>query len=298
MFALDIPADTPEGDSIVQLRLAMLVAVPTGNRTFDNREELESMQLPITIRSPTDRTLWRWLHRGIAVGAWALTFAAAYWISRARPRSRPAAYPGRPADAGREDLKARFYLLLILLGVASVGMGGQLAFVRLIMRTTAVQSSVLTTGLMVVWLLALVAGAWRGHRRRARVEQFRPVRLRAVLGTEPITTAFRAAPSRLPPSLSRDADRHTEAELIQTLESAGCAVRRRRKRLDVTWSSLPLMRIRWKRPAPWTPEDLQVQVPEGIDLVPWLRELADLYGPIEYTGTRGETTIVEPTAAA
>ena len=57
------------------------------------------------------------------------------------------------------------------------------------------------------------------------------------------------------------------------------------------------MRIRLKKPAPWIPADLQVLMFETIDPTPCLRKLADLYGPIEYTSPRGQSTIVEPTGA-
>ena len=82
-------------------------------------------------------------------------------------------------------------------------------------------------------------GGWRGDRRRVQDLRFWPVRLRAVLGTAPLTTAFREAGSTLPPSLSREADRHTEAEIVEALEAAGCAVAHTGKRLDVTSSSSP-----------------------------------------------------------
>jgi hypothetical protein len=288
-FAFDIPDGTPLGDSMIDLTVAMVIAVPTGNRTFANRDSHDVIQLPIMIRAPGARTVRRWLDRGIALGAWALAFTATYWILRARPRAR--------SGTNRGDPNVYFYMLLALVGIAIVGMAGQLVFVRSILRTTSAQSWVVTTGLMVVWLLALVAGGWRGDRRRVQDLRFWPVRLRAVIGTAPLTTAFREAPSTLPPSLSRDADRHTEAELVDALEAAGYAVARTGKRLDVTSSSQPAMRIRLKKPAPWLPEDLQVLLFEGIDPTPWLRKLADLCGPIEYTTPRGESAIVEPTNA-
>jgi hypothetical protein len=285
-FVFNIPDDTPQGDSMIQVTVAMVIAVPTGGRTFENRDSHNVLQVPIMIRSPGGRTFQRWLDRGIALGAWALAFTAAYWLLRARPRARP--------DAN-SDPNVYLYMLLALVGIAIVGMGGQLVFVRSILRTTAAQSWVLTTGLMVVWLLALVAGGWRGERRRMQDLRFWPARVRAVIGTPPISTAFREAASTLPPSLSRDADRHTEAELIKALEAAGCAVTRRRKRLDVTSSSQPVMRIWLRRPAPWIPEDLQILIFDRADPTPWLCKLADLYGPVEYTSPRGEPAIVEPT---
>ena len=57
------------------------------------------------------------------------------------------------------------------------------------------------------------------------------------------------------------------------------------------------MRIRWKRTAPWIPEDLQDLIFEKADPMPCIRRLADLYGPIEYTSPRGEPAIIEPTGA-
>jgi len=287
LFVFKIPDKAPQGDSTIELTVAMVVAVPTGGHTFENRDSHDVLQMPIVIRSPSERMVRRWLDRGAALGAWALAFIAAYWLLRARPRARPGTSHNPNGD---------FYLLLIFLGIAIVGLGGQLVFVRSILRTTAAQSWVVTTGLMVVWLLALIAGGWRGDRRRKQDLRFWPVRLRAVVGTAPLTTAYREVASTLPPSLSRDADRHTEAQIVEALEAAGCAVARAGKRLDVTSSSQPVIRIRLKRPAPWVPEDLQVQIFERIDPTPYLRRLAELYGPIEYTSPRGEFTIVEPTA--
>lgn len=292
-FVFDIPEDTPQGDAMMQLKVTMVIAEPTGRsmygwRTFANRESHGVLQLPIKIRSPGGRTFWRWLDRGIALGAWALAFTVAYWVLRARPRARPGA---------KGDPNFHLYMLLVLFGIAILGMGGQLVFVRPILSTTSAQSWVVSDSLIVVWLLALVAGGWRGDRRRRQDQRFSPVRLRAVIGTAPLTTAFRESGPTLPPSLSRDAERHTEAELVETLEAAGCAVAHRGKRLDVTSSSQPVMRIRLKRRAPWIPEDLQVLIFERIDPMPWLRKLANLCGPIEYTSPRGEPAIVEPTGA-
>jgi len=54
------------------------------------------------------------------------------------------------------------------------------------------------------------------------------------------------------------------------------------------------MRMRPKRPPPWTPEELGVEVFDENVPEPVLRGLASVYGPLQHRTLDGASQIVDP----
>jgi hypothetical protein len=239
----------------------------------------DRLVVELEVLSPSARTTKRLVDRSIAIGAWLAAFAAAYAAMRWLGRRRPAA-PG--ASGGNTEA----VLLLILLAIAVVAMIGQLAFVRPIMRTTAAHSTVFVSGLLAIWALALVVGAWRGLRARARGAWFK-ARLRAVIGSPG------EAGSRLPPDMSRETPPCSAEQLADAARTAGYSVEVRRRGLSIGRGDAPVARIATKRSAPWLPEDLAVRIVRGADAVPLVAALATVFGPLEYAPDDRPPSIVE-----
>jgi len=279
-FTIDIPADTPQRDSTIELKVAMVIAVPAGDRSFVNQESHDTIQVPITVRSPGARTVRRWMHRALALIAWAVSFAIAYVLVLLIPRDRPQ----DPDERDPGNMLVRLFVVAVFGGIFLLGVAGQLVFVRPLLDTMSSDSWFVTTGLMILWLLSLVSGSWRGMRRRAQNLRWSPLRLRSVLGSTVPT---------LPPELSRDSTRHTDSDLEQAISRAGCALVRVRNRLEVRQGAEQVLRLRPKQPSPWAPEDLRAEVydenvPESL-----LVQLAALFGPIQYRTLSGASRIVE-----
>ncbi|MEP6861633.1 MAG: hypothetical protein ABJE66_13485 [Deltaproteobacteria bacterium] len=279
-FTLDIPADTPQRESTIELKIAMVMAVSAGDRSFVNREGNDSIQLPITMRSPAARTFRRWMHRGMSLLSWLVSFGIAYWLVRLIPRAGA-------KDPDAENASEAFVQVLVLLifgGIFLIGVAGQVAFVRPLLSTMATDSWFVTTGLMVLWMASLGAGGWRGMRRRTQLLRWSPLRLRSVIGSTVRT---------LPPELLRDATRHSDADVAKVIEAAGCTLTKTRQTLDVTHGSDHVMRMRPKKSSPWTPEELRVEVYDERVPVALLRDLTALFGPLQYRTLTGVTEIVE-----
>jgi hypothetical protein len=279
-FTLDIPDETPERDSTIELKIAMVMAVSSGDRSFVNREAHDTIQLPITVRSSGARSVRRWMHRAIALTAWAVAFAIVYFLVLLIPRDRPQ----DPDERDPGNTIVRLFVIAVFGGIFLIGVAGQVAFVRPLLDTMSSDSWFITTGLMIVWLFALVAGGWRGMRRRAKRLRWSPLRLRSVIG--------KTVPT-LPPELSRDSTRHSDAEILRVIEAAGYTQEQAGKRLEILQGASCVMRMRPKRPSPWTPEELDVEifdenVPESV-----VNGLAGLFGPLQYSTLGGAKRIVD-----
>lgn len=282
-FTIDIPADTPQRDSTIELKLAMVLAVPAGDRSFVNQETHDTIQLPITVRSPGARTVRRWFHRAIALVAWSVAFAIVYVLVLLIPRDQQQDPDKR--DPG--NTLVRLLVIAVFGGIFLIGVAGQVAFVRPLLATMSSDSWFISTGLMIAWLLALVAGGWRGMRRRAQRLRWSPLRLRSVIG--------KTVPT-LPPELSRDSTRRTDAEIAKLLADAGYSLERSGRRLQVRRGAECVVRMRPATSSPWTPEDLGVEIYD--DNVPdrLIRQLAELFGPLQYRTLTGTKRIVEADA--
>ena len=137
-------------------------------------------------------------------------------------------------------------------------------------------------------MLSLVGGAWRGVRRRTQLLRWSPLRLRSVIGSTVPT---------LPPELSRDDTRRPDSEIAKVIEQSGCVLARTRNTLEVTHGPEHVMRMRPRKPSPWSPEELRVEVYDERVPVALLRDLSALFGPLQYRTSRGATEIVEPSVS-
>lgn len=300
-FRILVPSSSPlDREVTIELSIAMVVAAPGGGGTYREQDWTDTITVPVAMRSPGARTTRKLIDGGIALGAWLLVSVLAYALTRwglARTLHAMGKSSRRPT-AGASDAEltgqVAFGGIAIIVVSAMLAMAGQLVFVRPILRTTTMQSEVFIVSLLAIWAFALVIGGVLGMRASRSDARWSRARMRAVIGNPPLSTAFREPASVLPAGLSREAERQSADRVRRAIEQAGFAATVRGQRVEITTQGRPAARVKARRAAPWIPEDLLLEVNDGVDLTPLMVDLANLFGPIEYAAPQGAPVIVDP----
>ncbi len=293
VLALEVPREIPLGPARIVLDLDEQVQEQTGrmlNTVYvSSSERRNRLELPFVVRSAAERDANRLRSRVGAAAAWLVVclamFALTCWGFRRVRISFFDPSPRIPASVG-------LVLLLFVTVGAAFSVVGQVVFVRPIAATLVPIPSSFTLLTRVLWLLAIVLGAWAGLLARKPVPRWFPLKIRAVVGSAREHT-YRSAGPNLPATLSRDAPRCGAERLIVALRELGLEIDAKRGMLLVSCDGEAVLRIRTRGPEPWLPEDLALQVREGIDPAPIIGELAKLYGPLEYKQAAARAMMVE-----
>lgn len=282
-----VPATTPvDTELLLKVYVDLEVAQSAGRGTFTTSNASDAIELTLTVRSASGRNMRMAMDVGLAVLAWFIAFAVCYVGARWRPvGDRGPQLPSAPASDGAVKMAAYG----MLLGIMLVGVIGDLVFVRTLQRISSSDAIAFKIGLLLLWALALVAGVMLGLRARTAELRWWPARFRAVIGTPPLTDAFRAAASTLPPSLSRDVEAKPLAEIVSALTAAGFS----HAGGIVSHDGVPVARIKAKNAV--RPEQLALDVFEGYDATPLAQALTTIYGPLELSSRFTPAIIVNPT---
>ena len=276
-----VPADAP-----VDAWLPITVSMDLETHAYSSFETGDAVTLEVFVRSEHGRTMRIALDVALAVLAWLAAAALCYAIARWRPASAIAV---RQAEGPMDAYTTRLVANGALLGVAAIGMIGDLVFVRTLHRITSSDSLAVELALLGAWLAALALGVVLGLRARRAELRWWKARLRPVIGTPPMTEAFRGAGSVLPPSLSREVDAKPLAEVLATLAAAGFTHEKR----VISRDGAPVARIATKL-ATVRPEQLALDVFEGYDARPLARALTGLFGPLEISSRFTPPSIIDP----
>ena len=279
-FVLTLPATA---QAVATLEVATEIATRSGDLLP------ESIVTAVPVASTGTRTLMHVLYRAAAVLAWLLVagfaFGAVWWTRNSEGSSEIAAAPSR--------FRNRIVARLILLAVVAFGIAGQFVFVGPILRTTTWQSSTIIYVLHLAWLLGVAAGIMAGYRARALDAVWRPMKIRAVIGTH-VSGDYRQPGSTLPATLSRDAEPRTCDEIAEALRGAGYTVEVRRRGLVASISGVPAVKIRRLRGERERPEGLVVAAHEATDAARAMGCLAALFGPLECKLPAKAPVLVDP----
>lgn len=279
-FVLTLPATA---HAVATLEVATEIATRSGDVLP------ESIVTTVPVVSAGARTVTHVMYRAAAVLAWLLVagfaFGAVWWTRNSEGSSEIAAAPSR--------FRNRIVARLILLAVVAFGVAGQFVFVGPIVRTTTWQSSTTVYVLHLVWLLGVVAGIVAGYRARALDAVWRPVKIRAVIGTQ-VGGDYRQPASTLPATLSREAQPRTCDEIAEALRGAGYSVEARRRALVASIGGSPAVKIRRPRGERERPEGLVVAAHESADAGRAMSCLAALFGPLECKLPGKAPVLVDP----
>jgi len=293
-FEVAIPEDIVSGPVVARLVLAMSVRTEVErvvNTVYYHSSTLhDELRVPLVIMSANRRTASRWMFRALAACAWLVAMFAVYWIRR---------YPLGHADFERR-LPATFrrfspQLSMAFWGAVLVALVavGHFAFVLPIGRTVEHSAYWIDFVLAAGWGASVSVGLVIGALRGASDLRWVPVKLRSVVGP-PIETSCRTLATSLPAELARDAAPQTRAQLRDTVHEIGCTTQQHRNWTVVLLDHDALVRWRPMKPEPWCPEDLAVEVANGIDPAPLIACLSNLYGPLELRAPRQAPRMVLP----
>lgn len=188
-FVFAIPEDAPLGSATLVMDLSLLMELPAQRdepRGQDDElqrwaakyqslvgetrdtERSDQLRLALEVRSPRARTIRVVVDGALALGALLGAFGIAYFAGRFRRRSDAMKWPtiGEPADTPYAEEENDGFIFLGVLVMIAISMLGHLVFVRTLWRTTSIGSSVFMIVLLAIWLVAIVAGGYRGCRAR------------------------------------------------------------------------------------------------------------------------------------
>jgi hypothetical protein len=177
---------------------------------------------------------------------------------------------------------------LIIIAIAIACVPSELLFVTPAEQAAHVNPMILRY----LWGVAVAIGWLLGKRARKERARWRPMRLRAVLGTSK-PTSYREQASTLPPSLSREAEARPVASLIGEFARCGMTATLRGRRADVLQGGKKIVMLRTRVPASAKPEDLSIEVDITADMRAIAEVFARAYGPVEYKGRSEAPEIVE-----
>lgn len=250
----------------------------------------DEIRVPLVITSASRRTASRWMFGKIAACAWLVAMLAVYWICR-YPLVRVEFERRLPATFRRFSPRlAMAFWGTILVALVAVG---HFAFVLPIGRTIEHAAYWIDFALAFGWGVSVGVGLVIGALKGEGDLRWGPVKLRAVVGP-PIETSYRTLATSLPAELARDAPPQTQAQLRDTMHEIGCTTQQHRGWTVVLLEDDALLRWRPTKHEPWCPEDLAIQVANGIDPVPLITCLSNIYGPLELRAPRQGPRMVLP----
>lgn len=289
-FVISLPSDTKLGSRRLHFDLDIHVKYETGRAGntvyYDSSALTEGIDIDLPVASSSDVARRDWFWRAIALLAWLLvafpSYALGRWFSGPRPGTTPD--PWR----GGYELRA-----LGLIGVLVIGIVADFTFFGPIMRTTTWPVGIGTwSAIALVWIIPMIVGGVSGM--RAHSDDFRWSRgtLRSVVGSVR-EAGYRDASTRLPAMLDRESPLVETAAIIESMRAVGCDVSVRGRNIHVSLDGEAVMRLHAKRDGGCLPQDLEVWILDDLDATALIRELARLYGPLEFTPPKGKRVIVD-----
>ncbi len=279
VVAMTVPDDAPVD---AWLPVVISLDLDTGHGPYSSFVAGDAVTLEVFVRSERGRTARIALDVALACLAWLAAAVLCYAIARWRPLGDRGPVPA-------DSYTARLVASGGFTGIVAIGLVGDLVFVRTLHRITGADSLVLELALSYTWLAGLAVGGALGERAHRAAARWWTARLRPVIGTPPLTDAFRGAGSVLPPSLSRDVDAAPLADILAALAAAGFTHDQR----VISRDGVPVARIAAKL-ATARPEQLALDVFEGYDALPLARALTGIFGPLEISSRYTPATIVDP----
>lgn len=202
-----------------------------------------------------------------------------------RALHQPASQLGSATEyrSGRQVLGS-----LAILAVAIACLPSELLFV-----TPAVEAAHIGPMILrYVWSVAVAVGWLLGVRARAESSRWRPMRIRAVVGTSK-PTSYREQASTLPPSLSRQAEARPAVSLINEFARSGMIATFRGRRAVVLQGGRKILMLQSRGSSPCRPEDFTIEIEMTADMRPIAEVFARAYGPVEYEGLNQAPQIAE-----
>lgn len=279
-FTTTLPTALAEGEA----RLVLLVrgrALGPGTYGPVMQEYAEELVLPLHVRSSGDALWWKLIHGGLALLGLLCGIGATYAIARSR-FGFAEMFAGSGPPTARRRLRPLGSVGVVI--IAAIFAIGHLVFARPIQMTTAISSTAFTTLLAVGWMFGLGLGGWRGTRHRREQLRWSTARLRAIEGSR----------STLPAAMSRPVAPASAIAVTAAIRQANLGCDEVGRRLVLTIGGNPVARITPRKPGPWVPEDLGLEVRDAHDASAVARALVPLFGPLEYLPAYGTPIAIDP----
>jgi hypothetical protein len=143
-----------------------------------------------------------------------------------------------------------------------------------------------------LWSVAVALGWLLGVRARVERSRWRPMKLRAVIGTSH-PTSYREQASTLPRFLSRQAEARPAVSMINEFARSGMTATLRGRRAIVAQGGKKVLTFRTRTSSSCRPEDFAIEIDITTDMRPIAEVFARVYGPIEYEGLGRAPQIAE-----